>query len=92
MKKYIVTFAFIVASMFNIVAQNTVVVRKGNTFIATNVKACENIKTEFVYNVGGVNYPIYLGVRGGVYIIINGKKNYNLPKEVKDTVKKAYGK
>lgn len=68
------------------------VVKQGNTFVVTKEKANatkEAQKSKYTIKVDGKEYALYVGPKGGVYYIKDGKKCYNVPAEVKKAVKGA---
>lgn len=67
-------------------------VRNGNKFIHQTIKKDSiNVKTKFTYEYKGVEYPVYIGKKGGYYIIVTSKKGKTykkyLPKEITNQIK-----
>lgn len=66
--------------------------KQGTTFIVTKEKGTaikEAKKTKYNIEVDGKKYALYIGPKGGVYYLKDNKKVYNVPKEIKDEVKKS---
>lgn len=83
----------ILCAMFFVVPTHAQSVqRQGNTFTVVKEKGTANKeakKSKYTIKVDGKTYALYVGPRGGVYYMKDGKKMYNVPKEVKEAVKGA---
>lgn len=88
MKKLFILFLLLLP--ITMYSQNYV--RNGNKFVHQTIKNDSvDVKTKFTYEYKGVEYPIYMGKKGGCYIIVTSKKGKTykkyLPKEITAKIK-----
>lgn len=89
MKKLFILFLLLLP--ITMYSQNYV--RNGNKFVHQTIKNdSTDVKTKFIYEYKGVEYPIYMGKKGGCYIIVTSKKGKTykkyLLKEITNQIKK----